>query len=135
VTKDAAKRQVELHEKETRNNVASMMDIAKKKGIEFVLIKQPIKAVSDKRSSIYETDYRRVADALEREGTIAGHDMTLYVHHHLNVVMVTLARERNIPIVDNIALVDEKPESFASRVHLTEEANARLATSMFVELK
>ena len=46
-------------------------------------------------------------------------------------ILRTIAREENVPIVDNIAILDEHPEYFASYVHLTEKGNGALAEALF----
>lgn len=130
-----AERQVELHEEMTRNNVTRMMDIARDNDIGFVLIRQPIRAHGDQRIGNYERDYRRISDALEQNGEIPGTDMALYVHHHLDALLVDLARRRGVPVVDNVALTDEHPTALASAVHLTAAANARLASRLYACLE
>ena len=49
-------------------------------------------------------------------------------------VVEDLARKANLPLVDNIAVVDAHPKGLVTQVHLSEEGNARLAEAMFQAL-
>ncbi len=41
-----------------------------------------------------------------------------------------LSREYQLTLVDNVALIDAHPEGLLTRVHLSEEANGRLARAI-----
>ena len=45
-------------------------------------------------------------------------------------VLDRLAKELDIPVVDNIAIMDAHPEYYASYVHITEAGNRALAAAI-----
>jgi len=72
-----------------------------------------------------------IADKLKLEGQILGEDMAMYVHHELMVQLEILAQKYDLPLVDNIRLVDIEPEGLVTQVHLSEGANTRLAEELY----
>ena len=79
----------------------------------------------------YEAEYREVATALERDGEIPGSEALLYTQHTLVAEIVKLARQYDLPVVDNIRLQEQLPNRLGSAVHLTEEANGKLAAELY----
>ncbi|NOT29566.1 MAG: hypothetical protein HOP15_03850 [Planctomycetes bacterium] len=139
--KAALERQVELHEARTRGNLERIVALARARGIPIVFIRQPLTSwfdrvkwglasESDPRPG-YEEEYRAIQAELESTGHIHGFETTLYLHHHLIAIVDELAAKYGYPTVDNIALVSEKPETLGSWVHLTHEANERLARALY----
>lgn len=136
----AVQRQIDLHLQTTRANFERMIAAARERGVPFVFILQPITTWFDKESrgliasteprTTYEEEFARLEEMLVERGGLPGFEVTLYVHHYLNDCIRELAREHGIPVVDNVALVAEHPEGLGSKVHLTKEANARLAEAL-----
>ena len=54
-------------------------------------------------------------------------DLLIIVHHRFIDEMEKLADQNNIQVVDNIKIVDNNRKRLASHVHLTKEANRKLA--------
>jgi hypothetical protein len=52
------------------------------------------------------------------------------IHHRLIAELDALGRERKLPVVDNIAIVDQDRTRLTTWVHLTEEANGLLARAL-----
>ena len=133
-------RQLRQHEARTRHNLERTLALSKSADVPLVLIRQPITTWFDRenRGGIasgeervgYEEEYERVASDLARQGWLPGFEVTLYVHHHLLEVIDQLAAEHDLPSVDNVALVSERPEGLGSKVHLTAAANERLANAL-----
>ena len=61
--------------------------------------------------------------------------LLLIKHHRLIEELETIAKEEGVPVVDNIAIVDQNRRRLASWVHLTEEANLRLAEVLKSEIE
>ena len=129
------KRQLELNLNRYRSNLVAIIEMARNRGIPLVLIKQVITTprgiANRKTTGGYEEEYRAVANELDSTGQIRGSEITLYVHHELMAEVEALAREYDLPLVDNIKLVDAAPEGLLTQVHLSEEANARLAEAIY----
>ncbi|MEK6674852.1 MAG: GDSL-type esterase/lipase family protein [Planctomycetota bacterium] len=129
--------QRDLHEKMTRANLSAIIELAQSRGVRVVMVKQPVRRVRDldkESPPSYEEAYRAVTEELDREGGIDGLDATLFIHRALMDVVEDLARKANLPLVDNIAVVDAHPKGLVTQVHLSEEGNARLAEAMFQAL-
>jgi lysophospholipase L1-like esterase len=137
---EAIQRQLDLHVEKTRTNMERVVAIAEEHGIPLVIVRQPITTWFDRESrglvagdaprTTYEAEFEELAATLEREGALPGFEVTLYVHHHLLDVMDELAAAHGLPVVDNVALVAQHPEGLGSKVHLTAEANLRLAEAL-----
>lgn len=136
----ALARQVALHEARTRGNLERIVALARERSIPIVFIRQPLTywfdrvkwglaKESDPRTT-YEQEYRALEDELASTGHIQGFEASLYIHHHLIAIVDELAAKYGYPKVDNIALVAERPETLGSWVHLTHEANERLARAL-----
>lgn len=123
-----------LHLTRTTANYSRILDQARKNGINVVVITQPIRTPKNiehaEAAGGYDAEYAAVEAQLEEKGKIPGLDFTLYIHHYLVDGIEKLAREEGATIVDNVRLVDEFPASLLSQVHLSEEANGRLAVQL-----
>ena len=136
-TAEYVRHQVDLHVEEFAQNVTAIIEEARSRGIDVILIRQPIRMVPHEdyeRDSLRLREYgARVALAeslLAADGRIAPEHSTTLIHSALIDVVDSLARHYGLPLVDNISIVDQHPEYFASYVHLTEDANAALAKAM-----
>ena len=139
--RSALERQLALHEARTRGNLERIIALARARAIPIVFIRQPITSWFDRVSwglasehdprPGYEQEYQAIQAELERTGHIHGFETRLYVHHHLLAIVDELAAKYAYPTVDNIALVSERPETLGSWVHLTHEANERLARALY----
>ena len=133
-------RQLRLHEQRTRGNFERILELTAERGIEVVVIRQPITLWfdrverglardSDPRTT-YEEEHERIVTQLRDEGYVQGFEVPLLVHHRLQEIIEELARERDLAVVDNVALVAEVPTGLGSRVHLTRQGNERLAGAL-----
>ena len=115
-----------------RSNIKSIIKFAKEKGIATVLIKQPMTAQNQpsRRSISYEAEYRAVMEKFRASAALLLNQLLLIKHHRLIEELGKIANEEGLPIVDNIAIIDRNGGGLASWVHLTEEANLRLAEAI-----
>jgi len=115
-----------------RKNVESIIKFAKEKGIATVLIKQPMTAQNSKSGgrTSYEAEYQAVMEKFRASAALLFNQLLLIKHHRLIEELGKIAKEEGLPIVDNIAIVDRNGGGLASWVHLTEEANLRLAEAI-----
>ena len=129
------KRQLGLNVSRYRSNLVTIIEMARNRGIPLVLIKQVVttpRGIANRKNTLgYEHEYRAVAEELDREGQIRGSEVTIYVHHELMAVLENLAQEYELPLVDNIKLIDAEPEGLVTQVHLSESANTRLAEALY----
>jgi lysophospholipase L1-like esterase len=114
-----------------RENVKAMIDIAKSKNILVILIKQPMTTTFKRYASAsYEEEYRNILFKFNEKMPLEIPELELFKHYHLIRELEKIATEENLPIVDNIAIVNQDRRRLASRVHLTEEGNLRLAEAL-----
>jgi len=131
----SVRRQVELHVARYEKNVREMVALARQRGVRFVFIKQPIVMEFHDRDSTWRaTTYAgRVAaarTAVEAGRAISANQTVELVHGALMDVLDRLAKELDIPVVDNIVIMDGHPEYYASYVHITEDGNGSLGTAI-----
>ena len=127
--------QIDLHVARYERNLRDVVALAKANGIRVVFIKQPM-TVDYRREFVHNATpyHKQVADLrsqLSQGSHLSGLQTTILVHSALMEVLTRLARDLDIPMVDNIAIVDEHPEYFASYVHLTEKGNETLAEALY----
>jgi len=135
VNQESVRVQVDLHAERYERNLRELLADARDSEIEVFFILQSVDLVNKRRKGEVRTTYaeevRAAENHLQQEGWIDFHETTLLVQFRLMEILRTLAREENVPIVDNIAILDEHPEYFASYVHLTENGNGALADALF----
>lgn len=125
-------RQVDLHVREFRNNVASMIEVARSRGAEVILIKQAARRAGLKPDPrTHEQRHRDILAELDRTGSIPPDETILVIHRAQMQALEELAREHRLPLVDNQALVDADWQDLLTHVHLSAEANARLASAIY----
>jgi len=115
-----------------RANVQSIVKFAKEKGIAVVLIKQPMTAQNPQSGRLlsYDEEYQSVMEKFRSGAFLLPNQLNLIKHHRLIGELERIAKEEGLDVVDNIALVDQHKGGLASWVHLTEDANLRLAEAL-----
>lgn len=133
-------RQVDLHAARYESNVREMVGLVTGAGSRFVFIKQPVvfdfeRPGSDWRTMTFAERVAKARAQLASGQSVPGTQASLLVHATLLDVLDRLSRELNVPVVDNVALMDRHPEYFASYVHITEAGNRELADTLQHALK
>jgi lysophospholipase L1-like esterase len=117
-----------------RKNVKSLVQFAKEKGSAVVLIKQPMTAQNPQSGNhtpiSYEEEYQAVMEKFRAGAFLLPNQLNLIKHHRLIQELEKIAKEEGVDVVDNIAIVDQHKGGLASWVHLTEDANLRLAEAL-----
>jgi lysophospholipase L1-like esterase len=116
-----------------RRNVMAIAAFAKQRNIPLVLIRQPATTAwgaqrSDYES--YESECRLIREKLAGGQPISGREVQQLIHHRLLRELDEIAREQDLPVVDNVAIVDQDRRRLTTWVHLTREGNARLAEAL-----
>lgn len=128
-------RQIELHVHRYRQNIAGILQMGRASGASVILIKQGIDPINNekqtrKSSLTYEEEAEEVRQKLISGGALSADEVTLLIHFSLMKELESIAKEYQAPVVDNIELLDQHPEYYASYVHLTEDGNAVLAKAI-----
>jgi lysophospholipase L1-like esterase len=116
-----------------RRNVEGIAAFAKARGITLVVIRQPMTSLYHNRaltSYSYQQEYEAVLKKLGDGVFLSAFETWLIFHRRLIDELDAIAREHSLPVVDNIAIVDQDRTQLTTWVHLTEEANARLAKAL-----
>jgi lysophospholipase L1-like esterase len=114
-----------------RENVRSIIRIAKSRGMAIVLIKQPVTTHNPKYTSVtYEEENQIVREKFERGERLDFIEVWMLKHYRLMQELEKIAKEEKLPVVDNIKIVDQDRRRLASWVHLTGEGNLRLAQAL-----
>jgi lysophospholipase L1-like esterase len=127
------KEQVERKAARYRRNVEGIAAFAKTRGIPLVLIRQPMTARHHNpalTSYSYQQEYEAVLKKLADGAFLSAFEINLIFHRRLIDELDAIAREQSLPVVDNIGIVDQDRQRLTSHVHLTEEANMRLAAAL-----
>ena len=111
----SVRRQVELHVARYERNVRDMVALARQRGVRFVFIKQPIVMEfhdpgSSWRATTYASRVTAARAAVEAGRSISANQTVQLVHSGLMDVLDRLAKELDIPVVDNIVIMDAHPE-------------------------
>jgi lysophospholipase L1-like esterase len=135
VEADSVSRQISLHVDRYERNVREMVSLVRGNGGRFIFILQPItmdydNPNSDWRRLTYAERVESARRALSAAHQISGKQTTMLVHSELMKTLKRLSQELNVPIVDNIAIMDRHPEYYASYVHITEDGNRALAEAL-----
>lgn len=118
-----------------RRNIEAIIAAAGARGIPVVFIKQPMtsrftEVQNSEYSKTYEEEYREVKRRFEANADLSPVEFQLLSQHRVVEELEALSKERNVQLVDNAALVDEDRRLMASYVHLTAQANERLAKAL-----
>jgi lysophospholipase L1-like esterase len=140
----AVARQIELHRAMTRSNLERIAALAASAGARIVVVRQPMTLwfwrcdrglVTGPRPALtYDGEVAEVRARLERSSAITGWESVLLVHRAVLEEVDAFAARHALPVVDNVALLDAHPDGFSSYVHLTADANARLAEALHAAL-
>jgi lysophospholipase L1-like esterase len=127
----AFENEISLTSTRYRENMKAVIGLAKSKAIPVILIKQPMTTRHNRYASLsYEEEYNAVLVRFSEKKRLTSQELQLIRHHHLIKELEKIAEEENLPMVDNIAIVDQDRRRLASWVHLTEEGNLRLAEAL-----
>jgi len=119
-----------------RENVRSIVRIAKSHGIPLIFIKQPVTTHErNYASTSYEEENKSIRDKFERGESLSYIEIWMLRQHRLMEELEKIAEEEKLPIVDNIKIVDQDRRRLTSWVHLTGEANLRLAEAIEQAIK
>jgi lysophospholipase L1-like esterase len=116
-----------------RQNMEAILTVAAERGIGAVLVRQPMTTQVDNRDftrRTYEEEYEAVKAKIAARESLTTLEVRIIIHHRLIDELDALARERNLPVVDNIAIVDQDRSRLTTWVHLTEKANGLLARAL-----
>jgi hypothetical protein len=116
-----------------RQNMEAILTFAAERGIGAMLVRQPMTTQVDNRDFTrrrYEEEYAAVKAKIAARESLTFFEVRMFIHHRLIDELDALARERNLPVVDNIAIVDQDRSRLRTWVHLTEEANELLARAL-----
>jgi lysophospholipase L1-like esterase len=114
-----------------RGNVKKIVDLAKKNNVPVIFIKQPITTDNKKYVALsYDEEYKLILNQLNEHNSLLIKELMLLRHHKFMEELEDIAHEEDIPIVDNIKIVDQHRRRLESWVHLSEEANLRLAEAL-----
>ena len=116
-----------------RRNVTAIAAFAKQRNIPLVLIRQPVSTawgVQRSEYDSYESECRLIRQKLVDGQALSGREIQQLVHRRLLREMDAIAGEEDLPVVDNVAIVDQDRRRLTTWVHLTEEGNARLAEAL-----
>jgi lysophospholipase L1-like esterase len=112
-------------------NVKAVIALARSKDIPIILIKQPMTTKHFRYASLsYQEEYSAILERFRQKKRFTLNEYQLVRHHYLIEELERIAAEENLPMVDNIAIVDQDRRRLASWVHLTEEGNLRLAEAL-----
>jgi lysophospholipase L1-like esterase len=117
-----------------RRNVKDIIAIARSRGVPIILIKQPMTAkfndILSGYSRSYEEEYRELVKKFNAKRDLSPVEYQLLSQHRVVEELEAIAREENVELVDNVALVDRNRRAMASYVHLTAAANLALAEAL-----
>jgi lysophospholipase L1-like esterase len=135
--------QIRLHEEHYDRNLREFVALVRGGGAEPVFVRQRMTTnylspeysfrhsdgpPPDGLSYLEEVEW--MSTQLERSGRLSAYEAILLIHRGQLAVLDRVAAELRVPIVDNVAIMDEHPEYHASFVHLTPEGNAALAAAL-----
>lgn len=129
-------KQVALHIRKYEKNIRDIVSLAYDRGVRVLFIRQPAKFL-DKRDLAsseakwaYEDDVSAVKGRLDNGEFLSSNEVTLVIHSELLQTLDQVAKELSVPVVDNVSIMNQHPEYFASYVHLTEDGNKALASAL-----
>ncbi|MGH9324441.1 MAG: SGNH/GDSL hydrolase family protein, partial [Vicinamibacteria bacterium] len=132
VDQRASEKRIDRIASRYRANVEAIADLAESHGIQLLLIRQPMTARHEHPETFpsYEAEYEAIAKRLSEGEPRDPFEFNFLVHRRLIRELDAIARERGLPVVDNIAIVDQDRRRLTSWVHLSEEGNLRLAEAL-----
>lgn len=134
--REQLKKDSELVADRYRENVQSIIRIAKSRGIRVILIKQPDTAHNQNYASLtYEEENQSIRDKFERGESLSYIEVWMLKQHRLMQELEEIAKQEKLPVVDNVKIVDQDRRRLTSWVHLTGEGNLRLAEALESAIK
>jgi hypothetical protein len=121
-----------------RENLEAIVDLAEARGIRVLMIRQPmttstVNAGIDSLS--YEQEFLAIREALPGQSYVNPMELRMIYHHRLLEEGDAIARERGLTVIDNVAITDEDRSGLTTWVHLTGEANHRLAQALHATIR
>lgn len=116
-----------------RRHVEAIADSARARGIRLLLIRQPMTTADLDRgidSLSYEEEHRAVRRGLGAGEYANPFQIRMIRHHRLLRELDAIAEERGLRTIDNVEITDRDRSRLKTWVHLTEEANLRLAEAL-----
>lgn len=124
--------QIDLHVDAYRDNLEAVVADAEAIGATVVLIRQPM--AIGYNSGDDRPDYADAVEAararLDSGEDLDGPNVTLLIHAALLDALDDIAAAHDLPVVDNVRLVDENKSRLLTYVHLSEEGNNALAEAL-----
>jgi lysophospholipase L1-like esterase len=130
--REQLRKNVELVAERYRENVRSIVHIAKSRGIPIILIRQPLTARNPNYGSLtYEQENQSVRDKFQKVDILTYLiEVWMLKQHRLMEELDKIAKEEKLPVVDYIKIVDQDRSFLASWVHLSGEGKLRLAEAL-----
>lgn len=132
------RRQSELHVVRYRRNLEQIIATARSAGVTLIFVKQPVTTSRSPQTRAkglrYDDELRWIRSQLDREGWATPYEALFLVHRALMDTLEEVAARHGIPVVDNIAIVNSRPDYLTSYVHLTEEGNRALAEALYARI-
>jgi lysophospholipase L1-like esterase len=128
--------QIALHVPRYEQNIRKILSLAEKSGAQVILVKQALNVYTlrTRTAKTYDEKLRLLWQALDRGEALLADEIVFVIHGALITTLEKIAQEQHVMLVDNIAILDEHPEYFASYVHLTEAGNQALARALATEI-
>jgi len=128
-------RQIKLHVERYVANLDRIIISTRNADTHLLMIMQPMTTSWGRSARLRKTSYfdelTWITGQLEHEGWVTAHEAVFLVQRALVQALEATARREGDPLVDNIAIVNERPDYLASYVHLTEEGNQALAEALY----
>lgn len=136
--RDHIRRQSELHVVRYRRNLEQIIATARSARVNLLFVKQPVTTSRSPRTRTkdlaYYDELRWIKGQLDREGWVTPYEALFLVHRALMDTLEEVAAQHGIPVVDNIAIVNDHPDYLTSYVHLTEQGNRALAEALYARI-
>jgi lysophospholipase L1-like esterase len=117
-------------------NVRSIVRTAKSHGIPVIVVKQPVTTHEGKYLSMsYEEENRQIRERFVRGEVLSNIEAWMLKQYRLTKELEQIAADEDLTMVDNIKIVDQDRRRLASWVHLTPEANQRLAEALALAIE
>lgn len=116
-----------------RENVAAIADLVRSRGVELLLIRQPMTTAGVNRgfdSLSYADEYSAVREKLASGSPPHPFEVRMMYQWRLLQELDAIAEERALRVVDNVAITDLDRTQLTSHVHLSGGGNRRLAEAI-----
>ena len=116
-----------------RHNVTAVIDSFRNRGIDLLVIRQPMTTAVVNRgfdSLSYAEEHAAVRDKLASGSPPHPFELRMIYHQRLLQELDAIAAGRGVPVVDNVAITDPDRTQLTSHVHLSAEGNLHLAEAL-----